>query len=126
MALRSEPGMPAAYVLLGEEMFDFKHSSKWCESRSLFIASGLEEVKDFMSSPQVLLMQGEWRKATPLLLTVHDLETSLSSSTTYAQGDRPKAQPQALMLSPRQRQAPFPEPTGFRTPHPQLTELLLA
>lgn len=47
MALRSEPGMPAAYVLLGEEMFDFEHSSGWCESRSLFIASGLEKITDF-------------------------------------------------------------------------------
>lgn len=40
MALRSEPGIPAVYVLLGEKMCDFKHSSGWCESRSLFIASG--------------------------------------------------------------------------------------
>lgn len=80
-------------------------------------------------------MQGGWRKATPLL-TVQDLETSLSSSTTLratacARADRPKAQPQALMISPKlgspgQRQAPFPEHPGFWTPQAQLTELLLA
>lgn len=34
------PGIRLRLIRLGEEMCDFEHSSEWCESRSLFIASG--------------------------------------------------------------------------------------
>lgn len=77
MALRMEPGIPPAYVLLRELMEEvrdllFEQSSGQCETRLLFREPGLEEVtEDFMRSPPLLptapLKAGRVEESNPAL-----------------------------------------------------------